>query len=270
MMFCEVGGLESLKNFNTLFLNSDYLCALVEGNSNRHIDVGYLIRKNAPYYFDLVTNKNRPLHFLYPHELISQSHGFKIKAPSQNFSRDCLELRLFTQSKENPFLILLLTHLKSRLDPEKIDPGGTERRAAELKTVISIYKELEMEFPKASILVCGDLNGYAGKANPDLEFLPIYQETDLQDIFEITNLSIEKRFTFYQIKNGGKVEGRQIDYCFLPKKLSSYLSASEPSFVHNYTNHLGLPLDPPTTMEMKGTLPSDHYPLFFTLENLPV
>ena len=32
-------------------------------------------------------------------------------------------------------------HLKSRLDPEKIDPGGYERRAAELKTAVQIYLE---------------------------------------------------------------------------------------------------------------------------------
>lgn len=270
MMFCEVGGLESLKNFNDLFLNSEYLCALIEGNSNRHIDVGYLIKKNPTFYFELISNKNRSLHFLYPHEITSQVHGFKIKAASHTFSRDCVELRLFSKFREKPFLILLLTHLKSRLDPEKIDPGGTERRAAELKTVIEIYKELEKEFQDSPVLICGDLNGYAGKLNPDLEFLPIYQQTDLQDIFEVANVSIDKRSTFYQIKNGGKVDGRQIDYCFIPKKLWRHLSSTEKCFVHTYTNELGVPLDPPTNMEMKSHLPSDHYPLFFTLENLPV
>ena len=270
MMFCEVGGLESLKNFNELFLNSEYLCALIEGNSNRHIDVGYLIKKNPTFYFDIISNKNRPLNFLYPHELISQAHGFKIKAASHTLSRDCVELRLFSKFREKPFLILLLTHLKSRLDPERIDPGGTERRSAELKTVIEIYKDLQAEFQNIPILLCGDLNGFAGLRNPDPEFLPIYQQTDLQDIFEVANVSVDKRSTFYQIKNGGKVDGRQIDYCFIPKKLWPYLSTTEKCFVHVYTNEQGLPLDPPSNMEMKSHLPSDHYPLFFTLENLPV
>lgn len=270
MMVCEVGGLESLKNFNDLFLASEYTCALIEGNSSRHIDVGYLIKKNLPYFFDILSNKSRPLNFLYPHEVVSQTHGFKIKSPSQTFSRDCVELRLFSKVRDKPFLILLLTHLKSRLDPEKIDPGGTERRAAELKAVVQIYKELEKEFLATPILICGDLNGYAGVPNPDLEFLPIYQDTDLQDIFEVAGVSVDKRSTFYQIKNGGKTEGRQIDYCFIPKKVWPFLSTIEKCFVHNYVNHLGLPLDIPTTMEMKSQLPSDHYPLFFTLENLPI
>lgn len=268
IMLCEVGGLESLKNFNVLFLNSEYSCVLIEGNSDRNIDIGYLIKKNQPYFYDINSNKNRPLNFLYPHEITSQAHGFKIKSASHTFSRDCAELRLFKKDRTQPFLIILLTHLKSRLDPERIDPGGVERRAAELRTAVTIYKELEKEFPTCPILFCGDLNGYAGKLSPDLEFLPIYQETDLQDIFEVAQVSIENRSTFFQIKNGGKVDGKQIDYCFLPKKIWPFLNAKE-CYVYKYTDHLGSKIDTPTSIEAKGLLPSDHYPLFFTLENLP-
>lgn len=267
VMLCEVGGLESLKNFSKFFLDSSYSCVLIEGNSDRNIDIGYLIKKNQPYFFDIISNKNRPLNFLYPHELVSQKHGFKIKSPSQTFSRDCAELRLFKSNRSKPFLIILLTHLKSRLDPEKIDPGGSERRAAELKMALVIYKELEKEFPTCPILFCGDLNGYAGVPTPDSEFLPLYQETDLQDVLEVAGLTIDNRYTFYQIKNGGKVEGKQIDYCFLPKKAWPNLIKQE-SFVYRYTNHLDQQINIPNSIEAKGILPSDHYPLFFTLENI--
>lgn len=269
MMFCEVGGLESLKNFNQLFLQETYSCILIEGNSNRNIDVGYLVKKNCPYFFDVVSNKNRPIHFLYPHEVTSVKHGFKVKAESHTFSRDCIELHLFKKKRENPFLILLLTHLKSRLDPERIDPGGAERRAAELKAIVSIYKELEIQHPKTPILVCGDLNGFAGKPNTDPEFLPIYDQTSLQDVLEVARISPDKRSTFYQIKNGGKVEGKQIDYCFIPKLIWGNLKTDDCS-VYLYKDRFGLPMDPPTNMEIKSNLPSDHYPLFFTLENLAI
>lgn len=268
LMICEVGGLESLKNFNVLFLNSQYSPVLLEGNSDRNIDIGYLVKKQQPYFYDIISNKNRPLNFLYPHELTSQAHGFKIKAASHTFSRDCAELRLFTKDRSQPFLIILLTHLKSRLDPERIDPGGVERRGAELRTAINIYKELQTSHPSCPILLCGDLNGYAGKTTPDLEFAPIYQETDLEDIFEIAGINLENRSTFFQIKNGGKADGKQIDYCFLPKKIWPHLDTSK-TYVYKYTDHLGTTLNTPTSMEAKGLLPSDHYPLFFTLENLP-
>ncbi|MBC7419632.1 MAG: hypothetical protein H7328_02795 [Bdellovibrio sp.] len=274
MMLCEVGGLESLKNFNELFLDSQYSVALIEGNSDRNIDVGFLLKKTQSYYFDLGTNKNRPLHFLYPHEMTSQKTDYPIKAATQLFSRDCAELKLFKSDRNEPFLILLLTHLKSRLDPERIDPGGTERRSAELKTTLQIYQELKLKFPKVPIVLSGDMNGYAGRsttgATPtDAEFVAIYQETDLQDIFEVASVSVEKRSTFYQIKNGQKADGKQIDYCFLSENLRPFLNKNS-CITYLFKDQFGFAIDTPTSLDAKGKLPSDHYPLFFTLEKLPV
>jgi hypothetical protein len=265
MMLCEVGGLESLKNFNQLFLDSQYSVALIEGNSDRNIDVGFLIKKNLDFYFDLGTNKNRPLHYLYPHELTSQKTGYPVKANTQLFSRDCAELKLFKTNRDDPFMIILLTHLKSRLDPERIDPGGTERRAAELRTTIQIYKELQQKFSRAHIILAGDLNGFAGRPATDAEFSAIYDQTDLQDIFEIADISLDKRSTFYQIKSGQKVEGKQIDYCFLPASIHPNLNQKS-CVTYRFKDEFGFALDTPTSLDAKGKLPSDHYPLFFTLE----
>lgn len=267
MMLCEIGGLESLRNFNHLFLNDEYHVALLEGNSDRNIDVGFLIRKTAKFYFDIASNKKRPLHYLYPHEQLSKKTGYPIKAATQYFSRDCAELRLFGKDRENPFLLILLTHLKSRLDPEKIDPGGTERRSAELRTTIQIYKELREQHPSLPILLCGDLNGYAGKQNTDAEFLPLYQETDLEDVLELANVTIDKRSTFYQIKNNNKIDGKQIDYCFISRNLQSKL-VKESIGVYRFRDQFGFAIDQPKTLDDKNRLPSDHYPLFFSLENL--
>lgn len=267
LMLCEVGGLESLKNFNEMFLNSAYSVALLEGNSDRNIDVGFLIKKTQSFYFDLASNKNRPLHFLYPHENQSVKTGYPVKGNSHFFSRDCAELRLFTKDRSNAFLIILLTHLKSRLDPERIDPGGTERRTAELRTAVDLYKELSTQNPNTPILFAGDMNGFAGVPSTDPEFSPLYKETDLQDVLELANVSTDKRSTFYQIRNGSKVEGRQIDYCFLPQSLKSNLKIDS-AFVYRYKDEFGFSLDTPKSIEHKSKLPSDHYPLFFTLEKL--
>ena len=267
MMFCEIGGLESLKNFNQLFLNGEYHIALLEGNSDRNIDVGFLIRKQTSYFFDIATNKNRPLQFLYPHETTSKKTGYPVKGASNLFSRDCAELRLFKKNKGEPFLIILLTHLKSRLDPDRIDPGGTERRGAELRTAIQIYKELRNTHSAVPIVLCGDMNGYAGKLNTDAEFLPLYQETDLEDILELANVSMDKRSTFYQIKNNNKIDGKQIDYCFISGNLQSRLVKSSIE-VYRFKDQFGFAIDQPKTLDDKSRLPSDHYPLFFSLEKL--
>jgi endonuclease/exonuclease/phosphatase family metal-dependent hydrolase len=267
MMLCEVGGSDSLHNFNKLFLDNKYNVALIEGNSDRNIDVGYLIKKDVSFFFDIASNKNRPLNFLYPHEKLSKKTGYSIKGHSQFFSRDCVELRLFTQAKESPFMVLLLTHLKSRLDPERIDPGGTERRSAELRTAVDIYKELKNQHPNTPIILSGDMNGFAGKPDTDPEFLPLYSETDLEDVLELACLSIDKRSTFYQIKNGAKAEGKQIDYCFISSHLKDKLVTQDVK-VYRYKDEFGFAFDNPKTMDEKGRLASDHYPLFFTLENI--
>lgn len=267
LMLCEVGGLESLKNFNELFLNSAYSVAVVEGNSDRNIDVGFLLKKTESFYFDLASNKNRPLNFLYPHENQSVKTGYPVKGVTHFFSRDCVELRLFKTDRQRPFLIILLTHLKSRLDPERIDPGGTERRTAELRTALDLYKEISTQNPNTPVMFAGDMNGFAGTPATDPEFAPLYVETDLQDVLELANVSPEKRSTFYQIKNGSKVDGRQIDYCFLPQSLMPHLKLDS-ALVYRYKDEFGFSLDTPRSIEHKSRLPSDHYPLFFTLEKL--
>lgn len=267
VMLCEVGGLESLRNFNSHFLNNQYSPILIEGNSDRNIDVGFLIRKNQNYYFDLITHKNRDLNFLYSHEKQSIAQNYPIKIQSHKLSRDCAELRLFHHDVNKPFLIILLTHLKSPLDPERIDPNGSERRAAELKTCLEIYKELETQFPQCPIIFAGDFNGQASSQLTDNEFKPIYDSTKLKDIFDITNITTENRSTFYQVRSGLRSDGRQIDYCFLSPSAAPLLDPKSVC-VYPYKDEFGSPLKKPETLEQKLALPSDHYPIVFCLDHI--
>lgn len=264
VMLCEVGGLESLKNFNELFLNSEYSAALIEGNSDRNIDVGFLVRKTSQFYFDLMSNKNRAINFLYPHE-----RNPALKLPSHKFSRDVAELKLFRKSADDPFLILMLSHLKSRLDHDGIDPQGFQRRKAELETYLQLYKETTERHPKTPILVAGDFNGNAGRNQTDEEFRKIYTETDLEDVLELAQIPNEQRATFYQIRHSGRADGRQIDFCFLSDKLKPHLkTATTNVFRYKYDN--GFEIDTPQSIDAKLSLPSDHYPVIFELENLQI
>lgn len=262
IMFNEVGGTESLKNFNLYFLEQKYSPILIEGNSDRSIDVGFLIKKNLPFYFDLFSHKNRELELSYSHDTTDPS-----KKTTYRFSRDCAELRLFTKDVNNPFMVILLTHLKSPLDPERIDPGGFFRRTAELKACVDIYSELKKQFPQVDIMLAGDFNGHAGRSNTDIEFQYLYEKTDLEDIFEIAKMTQDLRHSFIQIKSGFRSEGRQIDYCFLSSTLQSKLIPASVG-IYSYKDEFGSPLKRPDTLEQKSLLPSDHYPLVFTLENL--
>lgn len=262
IMFCEVGGLESLKNFNSLFLNNEYSTALVEGNSDRNIDVGFLIKKNMPFYFDLASNKNRSINFLYHHEK-------NLKAPPENkLSRDCVELKLFKKDLDRPFLNILLTHLKSRLDPEKKDPNGFERRKAEMKTVLDIQQELQDKQDDVPLILAGDLNGNASRHFTEEEFKEIYTKSNLEDALELANIPVEKRATYYQVKNNAKTEGKQIDFCFLTPLAAKYLDP-QTACVYRYKDEFGFEKDIPSSLDKKFELPSDHYPVVFTLKDLP-
>ncbi|MGZ3795503.1 MAG: endonuclease/exonuclease/phosphatase family protein [Pseudobdellovibrionaceae bacterium] len=274
IMFCEVGGAESLKNFNELFLENLYSPILTEGNSNRNIDVGFLIRKNLPFYFDLQSNKNRLINYLYPHERESFKNNYpvssvKASAKSHKFSRDVAELRLFKKDVEKPFLGILLTHLKSRLDPEGIDPGGFERRQAELLALLEIYKEFSEKYPQTPLMTVGDFNGNASSTHTDEEFKPLYEKTELKDVLELMGLSAENRSTFYQVRSNNRTEGRQIDFCFLSPLLAKHLKEKS-GFVYRYKDEFGMDLGIPMTLDAKLKLPSDHYPLVFEIENLKI
>ena len=109
LMMCEVGGVESLANFSRLFLHDRYAVHLIEGNSDRGIDLGYLVRKSLPFHYDLRSHKHRALDFLYPHEILSQETGYgslrSAKLSSHKFSRDVLELRIYEEGRDEPVCI---------------------------------------------------------------------------------------------------------------------------------------------------------------------
>lgn len=263
ILLTEVGGEESLSNFNQFFLNNNYRVALIEGNSNRSIDVGFLIHKRIPIHFNINTNKDRPINFWYPHE--RNIAGL----PSHKFSRDAAELHLFDNNMNNPFLILVLTHLKSPLDPENIDPMGVWRREAEFKALLEIYRGLAQQFPRTPIVVSGDLNGNAGRHNTDKEFANLYPSTDLEDALELAQVPELERTTFYPVKSGALQPGRQIDFALLSKTAQHFLDTRQTRVFRYEIPNRGRPLGPQTTDE-KLNLPSDHYPLLFQLNQLPL
>lgn len=261
ILLTEVGGEESLRNFNRLFLNDNYRVALIEGNSNRSIDVGFLIHKRVPSHFNIVSNKERPINFLYPHE--RQTPGLT----SHKFSRDAVELHLFERDINKPYFIFILTHLKSPLDPEGIDSLGTGRRTAEFKTLLEIYGELKQQFGSTPIAVCGDLNGNASRYDTDREFSELYKITDLEDVLELAQIPQGERFTFFPMKSGVLLPGRQIDFVLFSESAKPLLDPEKTSVFRYDIPLRGRPIGP-QTYEEKQSLPSDHYPIVFNLKGL--
>lgn len=269
---CEVGGEDSLKNFVINYLEDKYYYSLIPGNSDRGIELAYLIKKDVQLEFKHFTHKNRPLNFVYPHEekenreLIERNESplFESHRPS----RDIAELRIYSNDSKIPSLILLGVHLKSQLDKEGIDFGGRLRRKAEFKQLVETYNILNKRYKqKVPILLLGDFNGKAALNVRDEEFNSLYESTDLLDVLELIDEPQEARVTIHIFEKSGADLSLQLDYIFLPKCMRNQIRKSE-SGIYLYRNDYGAPLPRPTTIYERYQLPSDHFPIVCTLENI--
>lgn len=266
LFLCEVGGLESLRNFSKYFLNGEYVPYLIEGNSDRGIDLGYLVRAGLPFKYDLISHKHRSIDFLYPHERQSLQTGYaddRLKAqPTHKFSRDVLELRVFSIGSEKPSLVCLLVHLKSQLDKDRIDPLGRDRRKAELEKLVKIYLEIEQENGGVvPIAVGGDFNGSPSGQLKDPEFAALSAHTKLKEVLEVAGVAEEERFTHMQIQPwGNKSVNRQFDCLFVNPVLQPNVIGGETK-VFRFSDEFGMKVDIPRSLAEKRLLPSDHYPV---------
>lgn len=246
VMMTEVGGLESLNNFAKHVLQDKYLALSLPSNSDRGIDLGYLLKKDLPYKINL------------------KSHiDFPLPAPALRFSRDVLRLDLIENNSIK--MIFLLVHIKSKLDLKKSDFEGRSKRIKEIKGLIDIYLKLSGEYPDVPILVGGDMNGHAGEKDTEEEFKQIYQFTDLKDIAYLANISQEDRFSYIYFNRGGNRFEQQIDYLFISERFKD-LIIKDNCYFPRYKNLEGLPLPIPKRMEQKNILPSDHYPFLASIK----
>jgi hypothetical protein len=270
LMLTEVGGRESLENFNSHFLAGRFEVFLLEGNSSRGIDLGYLVKKSLPFRCEIVSHKDRPIDFLYPHEKLTKETGFdhlrSANLESHRFSRDVLELRIFEETAE-PVCISLLVHLKSQLDRGRIDPGGRDRRRAELEMLIKIFAEIESRYDgKVPVLLSGDFNGSAFRGDQsDPEFDAIHRDTHLVDSLEAADVPFDERFTYMQLYSKRPAFNRQLDYIFVPPVLAKRIDRDE-TWVYRFQNEEGQTLIVPRNLNEKKLLPSDHYPVVLTLK----
>lgn len=243
IMVTEVGGPESLSNFSKYLLNDEFEAFSLPSNSDRGIDLGYLVRRSLPWKPRIQTYVNYPL-----------------PEPARRFSRDVLRMDFL--DGEDVKLILLLVHIKSKLDLRKNDFEGRTRRVLEVKGLVEIYQSLNHH--NVPVLIGGDFNGHAGEKDTEEEFRQIYANTDLKDIAFLAGVPEDERFSYIYFNRGGNRFVQQIDYLFISERFSHLIEPSECLFPR-YKTVEGLALPIPKRMEQKNILPSDHYPFLATL-----
>lgn len=272
-MLCEVGGPKALANFCRLFLADAYEPFLIRGNDQRGIDSGFLVKRSNGLRGELKSHKDRKVPFHYLHELDPQAHdvtammaqGLALDRPERRrLSRDMPELRLYAAGERKPFLVLLLAHLKSGFDSDKIDPGGALRRAAELKTLVALYNETRRK-AGVPVIVAGDFNATASRIETSDEMAPLYADTDLDDVLHLAERPVHERITHITYFNYGQQgHARQLDYIFVPPAVRVVKQATR---VYRYlfedaSGEVSLPY----SMRDRWQLPSDHYPVIAVIE----
>ncbi len=241
VLVCEVGGPESLAHFAKHFLNDEYVSYSLPSNSDRGIDLGYLVKRSLPFKFNLKSHKDRVLR--------SKLYHY--------FSRDVLELAIGEGDELQ--MILLLTHLKSKLDMKKDDYEGRSRRQVEVRGVMDLFLELKNKYD-VPVFIGGDFNGNASEVDTEQEFEQIYHLTDLKDVCYWDHIPIEERVSYYHFNRSGNRISQQLDYLLVPAEWSDLLVHGSVHFPH-YRNLSGMPLPTPNGAEKKAILPSDHLPL---------
>ncbi|MBC7540775.1 MAG: hypothetical protein H7281_18285 [Bacteriovorax sp.] len=266
-MMCEVGGIESLDLFNTKYLNSEYTPFLLKGNSDRGIEMGYLVKKEFALNTLHISHANESIEFNYHFEIMENKKLLPgAQYPTHKFSRDISELRILKDDKV--VMILLLVHLKSKWDRDGIDFNGKERRKAELKALVKTYNRLRAEFNfQVPVIVSGDLNGIAQKGLQEPEFDDLYTFTDLEDVLEVIDEPHERRLSFFYFGKENNREAYQLDYILLPRELHP-LVKKEDSGIYLFRDTNGVPLSYPKENYQRYALPSDHYPIVASLDFL--
>ncbi|MDP7321125.1 MAG: hypothetical protein QF441_10980 [Bacteriovoracaceae bacterium] len=229
-LFTEVGGFESLDNFNRLFLNNKYKPIHYNSNSDRGIDLGALVNPSL--------------------QIDSKFHSHK------DFARGVLELSF---SYQGHYLHFLLTHLKSKLYRPGEDFEGRTQRDKEVDQLIKIATKIlqsKQHFP----LICGDLNGIIYEQDTEPELSKLQQKLDVKDVLNWLEKPLLERSTYFYFTKMNSLTPMQLDYCLIPKKLKSYISkkSSILDFSGSYRSHY------PTKKNFDE--PSDHYPLFIELD----
>jgi len=159
---CEVGGIETLANFNNHFLGNRYDFFLHQDNSSRGIFVGALVKKGR---FAAATARSMP--------------GM--------FSRNLLEVSLSVDGVDMMFFVV---HLKSQYGQDR----GIEKRLQEIRQLCGMVG-------LQNCVVMGDFNGIMIRGQNQFEY-DAFLELPFRDVLEALDVPAGARFSHFYFGAG--------------------------------------------------------------------
>lgn len=154
---CEIGGRETIENFNEMYLDGLYSCHIHEENSRRGIFVGALVKRER---FPEARSANVP----------------------GDFSRNLLKLSL---GESGNGLTVFVVHLKSQHG----DDRGIDKRIDEVARLASLI-------PRRKCVVMGDFNGILIRGQHQFEYEP-FLALPLTDVLAAVGVPPSARRTHY-------------------------------------------------------------------------
>lgn len=236
-LLSEVGGVESIHNFNKYFLDNKYHYFIHQGNSRRGISVAAMVKKKNKDKFKYITNHR-----------IQLNNGKYI-------SRDFGELHLIDK-KGKTKKIFITIHLKSKISSDD-DFQGLKQRAAEIEALEILIKSLEEKY-RCPIVLGGDFN-----ANPtEYELKNLKNKMiDFQDLKKTNPL---ERCTHVYFTTQRQLN--QFDLLWVSQNLKDKIELKE-SFVYHFKNEYGDDLGVAESFQEKLYYPSDHYPVILKIKD---
>ncbi len=253
ILLCEVGGRDSLELL-TQRLKHEYEYFYTEGNSDRGIGIGYLVKIGFAR-----------VQFHTHHDLPLPPITLEDRKNPRHFSRDAAELWLCDPSG-TPQLIVWGVHLKSAQDRHGNDLRGVRQRSAEVRGLVALVKKRQQEFPHVQQWLGGDFNGiaYGPRREPEFEHLAA-QLPNHHDLLERLDTPPQQRWTFAMSLH--EPLPAQLDYLFLPDQTPT--PDDEHSGIVYFWHRMGLHAGPAQTSAQRELWPSDHLPLFACWSKCP-
>lgn len=238
----EVEDILALEQLAKKDLAGRYQAFLIEGNDERGIDIGFLIKTDLPIFVETITHKD-----------VTYSDPADNNADVRLFSRDLPALVLRTAPQEKPFMILLGNHAKSKRDRPG-DPQSMALRTTQYQAVNQIITQFEAQYGENTpIFLAGDFNTDVRSAS---EIDPIRQTT--RSAFDELKVSIDQRITHSYFPNGGGPVYSQLDDMRANLAGQNLFRAAR---VIRYQDKNGNILPLPQTYEERQKQPSDHSPI---------
>ena len=244
----EVESQASLEEFNKTYLNSKYKAILIDGNDERGINIGFLVKNDLPISFLIESHKNTT----WTDPTDGQVHPL--------FSRDFPALivsRADTNSKQ-PLFILLGNHAKSMRDRPG-DPKSNILRAAQYKGMGVIIDQYRARFGQnVPLMLAGDFNTEVRKGMAGSEAVaPIHSR--MTDAFDAVGAQGLSRMTHtFHPRGDTRSFYHQLDALFVTPSLAKAIVSAT---TYRYKDAQGNPKPMPRSYEERSLNPSDHFPI---------